>query len=209
MATEYYNPYGAAATAVDVDLTDVDPWEDNGRQLIPAGTYPVAISKCQFKTAKTGSRCIAMTYTITDGQYAKRCLFEDFYLWSANPQVAKQHFKGLRRALGLNENVGGTLEELVGREFLAVVKTRESKRNNAEPGERENFISAYRPMQQARPAAAPAAPVAPMAPAAPAAAPMPAAAPQAAPAQQRTAVQQPLVQQQPAPAAQPSENYPW
>lgn len=207
---DYYNPYGSTSggTAVDVDLTGVEPWEDNGRTLVPAGTYPVTISKCQFKTAKTGSRCIAMTYTITDGQYAKRCLFEDFYLWSSNPQVAKQHFKALRRALGLNENVGGTLEELLGREFLAVVKTRESKRNNAEPGERENFISAYRPMQQGSPAAAPVAPVAQMPTAAPAVAPMPAAAPQAAPVQ-RAAVQQPLVQQQPAPAAQPSESYPW
>ena len=89
----------------------------------------------------------------------------------------------------MNENVGGTLEELVQREFLCTVKTKESTRSNAEPGERENEVSSYKPLpRQAAPATqAPQRPAAPTASAAPAASPAPRQQPLVQPSEQQTA----------------------
>ena len=210
MSYDYYNteanPYGS--TLIDVDLGDVEAWgSGNDRFLLPAGSYPVIIAKAELKTAGTGSRFINLQYTVTDGQYARRSIFDRFYLWSPKAQqVAKARFKALRRAVGLNENVGGTLEELVQREFLCTVKTKESTRPNAEPGERENEVSSYKPLpRQAAPATqAPQRPAAPAASAAPVAAP--AASASSAPRQQS------LVQpsEQAAQTAQAANGaYPW
>lgn len=192
MSYDYYNteanPYGS--TLIDVDLGGVEAWgSGNERFLLPAGSYPVVIAKAELKTSGKGSRYINLQYTVTEGAYVKRSIFDSFFLWSTNPNVAKARFKALRRALGLNENVGGTLEELVNHEFLCVVKTKESTRPNAEPGERENEVSSYKPLpRQVAPAAqAPQRPAAPTASAAPAAAPAPRQQPLVQPSEQQTA----------------------
>ena len=210
MSYEYYNnepnPYGS--TLIDVDLGGVEAWgSGNERFLLPAGSYPVIIAKAELKTSGKGSRYINLQYTVTEGAYVKRSIFDSFFLWSSNPRVAKAKFKALRRAVGLNENVGGTLEELVQREFLCVVKTKESTRSNAEPGERENEVSSYKPLpRQVAPAAVQASqrPAAPTASAAPAAAPAASASPAPAPRQQ------PLVQPSEQQTAQAANGaYPW
>ena len=192
MSYDYYNtepnPYGS--TLIDVDLGGVDAWSGSEKFLLPAGTYPVVIAKAELKTSGKGNRYVNLQYTVTEGQYAKRSIFDSFFLWSANAQqIAKARFKALRRAVGLNENVGGTLEELVQREFLCAVKTKESTRPNAEPGERENEVSSYKPLpRQAAPAAqAPQRPAAPTASAAPAASPAPRQQSLVQPSEQQTA----------------------
>ena len=189
-ATGYYsnNNYGntGGSTAIDVDLSGVDAWTGNNNAPVPAGDYHVWLERADMKVSAAGNQYLAVTYRICDGPYAKRCLFDNFSMWCEKRQPALQRFKALRAALGLNQNVGGTIEELIDKDFIAYVKTRESNRRNAEPGERENFVAAYKriPVQTQSAPARPAASARP-AQAAPQAAAPQAAQPAATPAQEQ------------------------
>ena len=85
MSYEYYNnepnPYGS--TLIDVDLGGVDAWSGSEKFLLPAGTYPVVIAKAELKTSGKGNRYVNLQYTVTEGQYAKRSIFDSFFLLCA------------------------------------------------------------------------------------------------------------------------------
>lgn len=188
----YNNNYGGG-NSLDVDLTGVDYWDANATGPVPAGEYRVFVDKAELRTSQKGNRYLAATYRICEGSYMKRCFFDNFAMWCENNNSALQRFKSLRRALSLNPNEGGTLEDLLGKEFVAVVKTRESTRNSAEPGERENYVTGYKPVAMMAQQQAPIQQV---------------QAPQAAPAQQRPAMQQAPQQRPAAPRPQAAPQAP-
>ncbi len=173
-----------------LDMSRVQPLEDNEIPILPAGKYRVMVSHAEIRTSKAGNDYINLQYRVTEGDYAGRgVLFDMFAVWSANPEFALRRFRALREACGLNPAVGGNLAELLEKEFVAYVKLRESRRNDAVPGDMENAVSKYLPLEKKQPAIKKApAPSAPKAALAPAAAPAPSGAP--APAQTATPSEQ-------------------
>lgn len=167
-----------------LDMSQVQPLEDNEIPILPAGKYRVMISHAEVRTSKAGNQYINLQYRVTEGDYAGRgVLFDMFAVWSANPEFALRRFRALREAVGLNPAVGGNLAELLEKEFTAYVKLRESRRNDAVPGDMENTVSKYLPLEKKQSvgkAPAPAAPKGTPAPA-PSGAPAPA---QTAPSEQ-------------------------
>lgn len=148
------NPWGNepiananGGTMVQVDLTDVEEWgEGYDNSPVPSGVYPVLIEKASQDTSKNGTTYLNFTYRITDGQYKKRCLFDRFFIYSANNKVAKERLKSLLKAAGLTFNVTGfLLEDLLQREFMCTVKLQAKKAEYAAfEGETENVINGYK-----------------------------------------------------------------
>ena len=203
----YGGGYGGGYNDTDdlgMDLSDTPEYKGNA--LLPNGEYPVCIKRAERKEGRERPY-LNVTYAVTEGPYRGCQIFESFFLWADNPEYAKQRFKALRHAIGLNPNIGGRISELPGKEFLASVKQRNVRDRNTREltSELENVVSAYLPLTAAMPASVPTqAPAAPVSPAAPMQqapqAPRPAAAP-AAPAQ--APVQAPRAPQAPAAPAAP------
>lgn len=169
-------------TRVQLDLTDVDEWgEGQDNSPVPSGVYAVLIERASQETSKNGTQYLSFMYRITDGQYKKRCLFDRFFVWSANNKVAKERLKSLLKAAGLAFNVTDfLLEDLLQREFMCTVKCQQKKAEySAFEGETENIINGYKAIVGKK--ASSSTPSAPKAAPAPAAAPAPSGAP--APAQ--------------------------
>lgn len=135
-----------AASGVDLglDLSTTEAWEEQDYSIIPAGKYPVLINSAVVKQGRaSGRNYLSVQYTITQGKFRKRVLFDIFALWADDPEYAKKRFKALRKAIGLNPNIGGNTAELPGKEFLASIRVR-NKRN--EPSEQENVVDGYLPL---------------------------------------------------------------
>ena len=192
----YANSYGGGDDYDDIGMDLSQTEEYTGSTLLPNGEYPVCIKNAQRKDGRQ-KPYLNVTYVVTEGQYKGCQVYESFFLWADNPEFAKQRFKALRHACGLNPNVGGKISELPGKEFLAGIKQRQVRDRETREltSEMENVVSAYfplnPPMQQGQSMQVPAgqAPQAPtaQAPTAPqaqrpvqaaSAAPQPAQAPQ-------------------------------
>lgn len=209
----YANSYGGGDDYDDIGMDLSQTEEYTGSTLLPNGEYPVCIKNAQRKDGRQ-KPYLNVTYVVTEGQYKGCQVYESFFLWADNPEFAKQRFKALRHACGLNPNVGGKISELPGKEFLAGIKQRQVRDRDTREltSELENVVSAYFPLNppmqgapmQAPTGQAPQAPTA-QAPTAPQAQrPVQAApaAPQPAQAPQRPAPQAAQAQAQ---NVQPSE----
>lgn len=211
-----YGRYGGGDDYDDIGMDLSQTEEYTGTTLLPNGEYPVCIKKAERKNGKERPY-LNVTYVVTEVPYKGCQVYESFFLWADNPEYAKQRFKALRHAIGLNPNIGGRISELPGKEFLAGIKQRQVRDRETREltGEMENVVSAYFPLEptmqqgasmQATQAAAPQAPQrpaqAPQHPAQAAAAP---ARPQPAQAPQRPAAQAAQAAQAQAQNVQPSE----
>ena len=207
----YGGGYGGGDDYDDIGMDLSQTEEYTGTTLLPNGEYPVCIKNAQRKDGRQRPY-LNVTYVVTEGQYKGCQVYESFFLWADNPEFAKQRFKALRHAIGLNPNVGGKISELPGKEFLAGIKQRQVRDRETREltSEMENVVSAYFPLnppmqqgQSIQAAQAPVPPTAPMQqapqPPRPVSAP---AAPQPAQAPQRPAPQAAQAQAQ---NVQPSE----
>jgi len=96
---------------------------------IPAGDYLVAATQITLddNRARTG-KIIKVTFTVTEGNYAGRMIFENFNVQNPNPKavsIALQNIKAWCIACGLTGNehlTMGMVRGLMGQEFLATVK---------------------------------------------------------------------------------------
>lgn len=135
-----------------LDLTNVEA-QDSNNGPIPAGSYPVFIEKAEMRTSKmSGNPYLNVQFKVMEGPCQNRCVFDTFALWSGNSTVAKQRFKGLRQALGLNPNVGGTVEELYGQPLVIQVAVT-ARRDD--PNQTENRVRGFKAMPTAKPASTP------------------------------------------------------
>lgn len=132
---------------LDLDLSQVREW--TGNDPIPAGDYRVYISVAELATTQGGEQYFKACFTVTEGAYANRKIYDRFFAWSQkNPEPARQRLKALRRAIGLNPNTGGNTEEFINRELVVGVRVKK-----AWSGEGfENDVSSYKALGVAGPA---------------------------------------------------------
>jgi len=149
------------------DLTSTE--EYSSFDLLPPGEYHVVIDGAEIRQTRGGDNSLSLSYRVMDGQYANRKAFDNLNLWHHNQQcqqIAMSQLKSIRKSVGLNPNVGGTTEELLGRQMLVKLAIRKDKLDSTK--EYQDF-KAYKPLASA-----------PTAVAAPAQAIPPQAAPQQA-----------------------------
>lgn len=74
-------------------------------EIIPAGEYPAIITESDYVPTKSGNGMILkLTWTIIDGEYKGRKVFENLNLANQNPQavqIAKAAFNSILFAVGL------------------------------------------------------------------------------------------------------------
>lgn len=56
---------------------------------IPAGWYEMEITKSAIKTSKAGANYLALTFTVTEGEYKGRMVFVNLNLWHPNPKATE------------------------------------------------------------------------------------------------------------------------
>ncbi len=147
-----------------ISMDDVDD-EDDGYsdEPLPAGRYKVLVEQGDWKTTNAGKQFVFVRLVVVDGTYKGRSVFDNFWLWSANPKYQKTRLQKLRRAVGANPAQCGNLADLIGHEVMCQIKLQDKDPDYASyTGEKENKVVRYyqvpgaqaqRPAVQAFPAA--------------------------------------------------------
>lgn len=128
----------------DFNLNINDPDAQNaGFDLLPAGDYVVTLDRTEKKQTKNGKQYLEFAFSVIDGQYKNRKLWERFFIYEPEKPgslvYAKRMIAQMLRALGKDSMTDTS--ELEGRNFLIHVKVDK----NAEYGDR-NVIQSYKPV---------------------------------------------------------------
>jgi hypothetical protein len=88
---------------LEFDATQVDP--QVGFDPIPAGWYNAAIDESEMRATRDGtSDYLQLRYTVLDGQYVNRKLFERLHIKNANPvarEIAYKQLSAIAHAVGV------------------------------------------------------------------------------------------------------------
>ncbi len=138
-----------------------------GSSVVAPGEYEVTVTHAEVKSWPSGDRYLSLWYKIEGPQAAGQIVFDSLSLWDSKPQnqsMAYSRLKSIRLAIGLNPNIPGDTDDLMGRRLKIKVGVKEKD------GNQYQRINRYMPVGVA--GAQPATASAPAQPA-------PAAAPQA------------------------------
>lgn len=182
-----------AVLGINFDANAVAPQSEMG--AVPPGWYNVMITESEMKpTSKKDGSFLALTYTVMDGEFAKRKLFENLNLQNKSEtavEIARACLSAICHAIGVFQIADS--QQLHGIPFQIKVGVEPAgKGDDGKEHDARNSIKGYKALegaavapaggqQQTAPAwaqqTAPAAPAAPLAPAAPAPVAPPAPAP--------------------------------
>ncbi|MCR5563665.1 MAG: DUF669 domain-containing protein [Desulfovibrio sp.] len=126
------------------DLTATE--EYSSFDLLPPGEYHVVIDGAEIRQTRGGDNTLSLSYRVMDGQFTNRKAFDNLNLWHHNQQcqqIAMSQLKSIRKSVGLNPNVGGTTEELLGRQMLVKLAIRKDKNDSTK--EYQDF-KGYKPL---------------------------------------------------------------
>lgn len=185
------------------DVSTIDPYVGGGEPL-PTGTYPMAISamECVPNTKAETGHNLKMTYTVIEGEFKGRKVFENLNLWhktsSQAVEIAWKHLSSIGRAVGVMQ--GNDLTVLANKPMLVDISLEPGTPASIDENGRE--VKARGPqnrIQRRDPYAAQAAAQS---------APQPVSQPNAAAAAQAPAFAQPQPAASAAPAAQAAPAFP-
>lgn len=141
---------------------DAEAQTDIGK--LPTGEYVAQIIDSDLKPTKAGGQYLELTYEVTEGQYKGRKHWERLNLDNANAQtveIANRQFASVREATGVpNPRDSNELHyrpHVIRIEFYPAGST---QRNGQVRDRDEATIKAWKKLDGAQPAAAPAAPAA-------------------------------------------------
>ncbi len=128
---------------------------------IPPGEYPMMVTGSEMRKTAKGDDMYVMEYTVIDGQYAGRKVFEYLNLYNQNEmarKIARSSLASLCEAVGV-PSINDTAE-LHDKTFGALLKVETSTRDGKEYA--SNKVAKYMPLTNAH-VAPPAQPQAPQA----------------------------------------------
>ncbi len=141
-------------------LAGVNPSAPRSFEPLPPGIYTVIVSDDAAKTSKYGDTYISMEYTVIDGEFNNRRIWENMNIGHNKSDVAGRalaDLKALACAVGIPD--AETTGELKDIPFQLKVGQRKSSRDDAAPGAMEQTVQGYIAMDiPARPGRLPAAP---------------------------------------------------
>jgi hypothetical protein len=111
---------------------------------MPAGVYNVAVTNVEEKETKNGDKRLSMTFTVIDGEFVGRKIFEGYMLSGSEKavQIARGMLKSLLKVAGKDFNLKGP-EDFLGIEVAASVKIQAAK----DGYDARNAISSFKPKQ--------------------------------------------------------------
>ena len=109
--------------------------------VLPAGRYRVSITGAEKKATKAGTGSyLQVEYTVLEGEYTNRKVWERFNLWNPNAtavSIAREAMDELCYVLGITALSSET--DLIGRTVVAKLGVRKNK----ETGEPEQRVDKY------------------------------------------------------------------
>ena len=122
------------------DLTNISEF---GRDLLSPGEYRVAISNAELKEWPSGDKYLSLWYKVQEGPRTGAVCFDSLSLWDSDPKFQNMAFsrlKSIRKALGLNPNIPGDTDELLGKALTIKVSIR------SKDGKDYQNINSYKPI---------------------------------------------------------------
>ena len=108
---------------------DMSSVEEFGGSTIPPGTYTAAISNAEVKqSSKNNSSYLSLWFRIDGPTHAGQIVFDSLSLWDKDPKfqnMAYSKLKSIRIAAGLNPNIAGDTDELLGKRMAIKVSVKE------------------------------------------------------------------------------------
>lgn len=127
-----------------------DPSQEEGRTSftpLPAGQYVAQIIASEFKDTKSGTgRYIKLEFEISEGQHQSRKFWENINIVNPNPQaveIARKTLKEICESVGIFSRLEDT-EDLHFKPMLVTMRLTPRKDS---PGEFENRVGKYEPLQ--------------------------------------------------------------
>lgn len=97
-----------------VDLTNVQSQGDT----VPAGKYPVSVSKAELADTRSGGKMIKVQFKILEGPQENRVVFNQFNIQNASPEAQKIGLGQLKQMMikfgHQNPNQLASVTELIG-----------------------------------------------------------------------------------------------
>lgn len=118
------------------------PETQSGFAPIPTGDYIITLDKTEKKTAKSGTEYLEFAFTVADGQYKNRKLWERYYIYDTSKPKSVNYAKSLisQMVLATGKTQIRDTAELEGIAFLAhIVKETYN-------GDERNAIKSYKPV---------------------------------------------------------------
>lgn len=129
---------------------DMSSVQEFGRDTLPPGTYTAAISNAEVKQWPSGDSYLSLWFRVDGPTHAGQIVFDTLSLWDKDTQrqgMAYSRLKSIRLAAGLNPNVAGDTDELLGKRMSIKVSVREKD------GKTYQNINAYKKAEGAASAA--------------------------------------------------------
>lgn len=127
---------------LNLNVNDWTNSEQTGFSPLPTGDYILTLDKTEKKTAKSGTEYLEFAFTVADGQFKSRKLWERFYIYDTSKpksvNYAKSIISQMVRATGKTQ-IHDTAE-LEGANFLAHVVCETYN------GEQRNSVKSYNPV---------------------------------------------------------------
>ncbi len=125
---------------------DLTADKENSFEPIPAGIYNMIVSDVEDTATSKGDRRLRMTFTITDGEYVGRKIFEGYNLTGNEKavQISRGQLKALWKCAGHDAFVINHPSEFQNIEIAASVKIQPAK----DGYDAKNTISSFKPKQK-------------------------------------------------------------
>ena len=107
---------------------DMSSVQEFGRDLLPPGTYNVAITNAEVKQWQSGDSYLSLWYKVEGPSHAGAMIFDSLSLWDKDPKfqnMAYSKLKSIRLAAGLNPNIAGDTDELLGKRMAIKVSVKD------------------------------------------------------------------------------------
>ncbi len=103
-----------------------------GSSVIAPGTYDVTITHAEVKEWPSHDRYLSLWYKVDGPQAVGQIVFDTLSLWDSKPEnqnMAYSRLKSIRQAIGLNPNIPGDTDDLMGRRMKIKVGIHEKNGN--------------------------------------------------------------------------------
>lgn len=136
----------SADTSMDGMVFDLSDVSEPSFELLPKGTYNAVVEEVELTTSKAGSPMLVATYTITDGEFAERKLYDYFVLSGKGAEFALPKLKAFLNRVCPEVNMGAFNPAKFAEEAVAVGKqcqlkiTITTQKKGEYKGEKRNSI---------------------------------------------------------------------
>lgn len=127
----------------DSSIFDFSQDKESSFSPMPAGTYNLEITEAEATTTKAGDQRLKLTFSVIDGEYVGRKIWEGYNLTGVNQkaiEISRGQIKSMLKLSGRDNYQLKDPSELIGIQLAASVKIQEGKDGYSD----KNTISSFK-----------------------------------------------------------------